>query len=102
MSSMVRVPAKVPRRRCRSAEVELLGLPTADGPVEHQTRADDAREQAHGDADDERDGEALDGAAAVLGEDQSRDERRDVPVEDGAERLVVADVDGSARALALA
>src|SRR3569832_1802717 len=83
-----------------SADVELLHFAAAHGPVAHQARAHDAGEQAHEHAEEERDREPLDGACPVLPEDQAGDDRRHVAVQDGAEGLVVADVDRLARALA--
>src|ERR1700691_385073 len=68
---------------------QTLHLRAAHPPVEDEPGAEDPREEAAHDPDDERDGEALHRPGTVLGEDQARDEDRDVAVEDRRERLVV-------------
>src|SRR5262245_17384048 len=68
--------------------------------VEEQACEEVGREQAGGEADEQRDREALHGAGAEVVEDGRRDHDGQVGVDDRAERAREAGVDGRARRLA--
>src|SRR5579859_1254678 len=80
-------------------DAESLDLGAADPPIEDEACAEDAREEAAEDAHPQRDREALDRAAAVLHQDQRRDEHRRVAVDDRRQGARVAGVDRRARGL---
>src|SRR5262249_17942012 len=81
------------------SDAQALDLRPAHPPVEDEARAEEAREQAAQDADDEGEGEALHRARSVLREDEARDEHRHVPVDDRRPRPVVPLIHGLPDAL---
>src|SRR5690606_23102713 len=82
-----------------SAHVQFCGATHASNPqVKEDTRHDDAGEDTHRHTDDERDSKALDGASTELRKDDGGHQRRQVTIDDAAERLVVSEFDRSARA----
>src|SRR5580700_6588563 len=81
-------------------DAEPLDLGPAHPPIEHDARAEESREEAAKDADEQSHREALHGAAPVLHEDDARDGHRGVPVDDRRPGARVARVDRGAHALA--
>src|SRR5580700_640412 len=81
-------------------DAEPLDLGAAHPPVERDARAEESREQAAQDADEQRHREALHRAAAVLHEDDGGDGDRGVAVDDGRPGPRVARVHRGAHALA--
>ncbi len=79
-------------------QLRLLGRP--ENPVEDVAGDDERGEEIGDDAEHEGDGEATQRAGAEVGEHDGGDERGDVGVEDGAEGLLEAGVDGEAGGLA--
>src|ERR1700720_1065364 len=63
-------------------DAQALDLGAADPPVEDDARAEEAREEAAENADDERHGEALHRAGPVLHQDEACDEHGHVAVDD--------------------
>src|SRR5215472_15416442 len=74
----------------------------APAPDERNNRAaaDHRGEQRGGDAERQRDGEALDRPGAEQKQHHARDQRRDVRVEDRGERLLETRLDGGLRRIA--
>src|SRR5688572_5251108 len=95
MKSMTFFSGFLKNSMATSTHPKALNAQAADDPVEHHLRAEDAREERGHDADHQRHGEAADRARSVLEEDDRRDERGQLAVEDRRERLVEALLDGA-------
>src|SRR5256885_14322543 len=74
----------------RSDRERLVELAVPDEPLDDGAGHDDAREHGGEQPDDERGGETAHRSRSVGADDESSHQRRDVPVEDGPEDLVVA------------
>src|SRR6185369_3317200 len=76
---------------CPRSDTEALDLAAAEPEIVDHPREHHGREQVREQPDAERDREALDGPGAELEQDCRGEQRREMGVEDGAERAVVAE-----------
>src|SRR5438552_18127536 len=96
------VPCRIWIMVALGLDAELLDLAPAEHGVEDHPSEQYRGEHVGDQADAERDREALDRPRAELEQEQGADQRRQVRIQNGAERAVVAELDRLAHALVVA
>jgi hypothetical protein len=79
------------------SDTHCLDAPAFQEVVPDQSRADDCGEEVADQTDAQGYGETADRTRAELEQDDARQQGRDVGVEDGGERAIIAGLDGRTR-----
>src|SRR6185437_7158016 len=89
------------RRRNQMEHVQFLDQISAEEEIENEPRDDQRGEQAGGDTDGQRDAESFHRTGAHENQNDGRNQRRDVRVENGAEGAVIAGFERATQGFAL-
>ena len=83
-----------------TSEGEVLEIALAKSPLEEDTAQEDGAHERGDDTDDEGDGETTDRTCTEVVEDDTGDQRSQVGIEDGAERIAIGSVNSRTELLA--